>query len=883
MEDLNIGSYELEYLPGKNNVTADCLSRAAYPWQLPEDTDSRVCWETEEPVGSFETISIAGGADSIYRALSFILYGDSSRAGDIRENVVDRILSKPTRYGFLDTTKGRKLVELLRDSESFPPIDVLQAVSDVLGSKLVVYFTRGPTFSYQPAQEASTEVLHLKCSGGVHFDALVRSQHQKEQVLPRIGVLQAEGMEVDLRVGLRASVAELWEAQARDDGLCELKRKVRAAARGQETKLSAGLRCFKAKFNRLSINTDNLLVFEAFPNKFVPVVPESTLSYLAEELHVTLSHAGRDKTVNVMYSRFHHPRFPTVIAEVVKECMPCQLHKGRISNKYPVYRRNVKEPYEVLAVDLMELPLSKKNFKCVLVCLDLCTKFAHVVPLKSKKSRPVAGALESRVLASVPQTPKVVLSDNGPEFRGKPFESLLKRYGVKHEYSVPYAAATNGGVERFNQTLRSRLATVCHGDTRNWDKHLYQVVAQYNRTPHTETGRAPCEFFVKEADINVPSTPYWKPPHKFQPLAVGDLVMRKTPYQPAGQRDKLAPKFQGPLRIVEANSNGVTYRAQWLAGRRKTIQLHISQMKKFSGNCAETDGAPLSSPKAVPGGTRTRRTETNNQSAFGLHWENLDYIPLNREHNVPLAAGGPQEVLPNPPLAEDDVVNPVSPAAVVDSPLGDSPSEPSLPSHHNSEIGSWNVELEEDINEPEDFNLPEGDSRDMISPDVEDVVSDHCEVFASVSTPRRSIPPPFGDPTTPIHRQLTPTGEQPISRRTRRQNRHIHAPDGVAREPSPRYREDSSDLSDVFYSESEQSSTVLRAGSGTDGLSGGFVGRSQLSPGFIDDSSILPTSIAIPNFNITIDSVDNFQSVLHVRVGEYRYAALLPYDIAEDD
>ena len=191
------------------------------------------------------------------------------------------------------------------------------------------------------------------------------------------------------------------------------------------------------------------------------------------------------------------------------------------------------------------------------------------------------------MLAVAPPTPKAVLSDNGMEFRGKAFESLIHSYGIHHDYSVPYVASTNGCVEQFNRTLRSKLATVCHGKTNSWCKKLYQVVSQYNRTPHSETGKAPSEYFVQEPRIIVPSKKYWKAPRKFNPFHVVDLVLRKIPTKAAGQRDKLGPRYQGPLRIIEADTSGVTYRAKFLTGAKKTVQVHISQIKKFHGKYEE--------------------------------------------------------------------------------------------------------------------------------------------------------------------------------------------------------------------------------------------------------------------------------------------------------
>ena len=842
MEDLNIGQYELEYLPGKSNTVADALSRAAYPWKLPDDPDSRVCWESEQQIEDFESVPIKGGADSFYRALSYVLHGNCDLSDEIRQSIVDRIAKKPSKYGYVDSGTGRKLIELLRDAETFPPMDILQAAVDSLGLRLIVHFVNGPVIHYQSNTTSERVTVHLSCSGGVHFDALV------DKLV--IGIKQIQETPVqDLNVQpihLESSVEELKQWQTRDDDIAELVRKVRASARGQVIELGDGLKCFKQKFQKLSIK-DGLLVFECSTGRLVPVVPEGSVRGLAEDLHSVLSHAGRDKTLAVMSTKFHHPKFQATITKVVQECTVCQAHKGKIDRKYPIYRRQVKEPYQILAVDLMELPFSKRHYKCVLVCLDLCTKYAHVVPLKSKKSDVVSRALESRVLASVPQTPKIILSDNGSEFRGKPFEALLQRYGIAHEYSVPYVAATNGGVERFNQTLRSRLAAVSHGDTRGWDKHLYSVVSQYNRTPHTETGRAPCEFFVKEAKINVPHQPYWKPPKNFKPFKVGDLVLRKVPYQPAGERDKLAPRFEGPLKIVEADSNGVVYKAQWLAAPHKIIQLHISQIKRYHGHIpspSESEQLAIAEPVVQ------NSVEGPQKNSLDLNWDNLLLFSASKEVQQPvgLAMGGNEQnqaeeagnnssVLSN--LSSIPNLNRIpSPGAI-------------LPDEYDSDIGSWQV-----------------------SPLAEDVISDNCEVIVPASTPRRRAPPP---PRNPPFRQIeVPEPGSSTLGRTRQQTRCMQQ-QAIADEVANRPRSSSS--SDPFFSDE----SVMRGEHFRElKMLGSFVPAHSIIGADSPNSNIIIINNTQDNLHLTIEDPSNFHSLITIKRDDFRWSAQDPGDTLPD-
>ena len=627
IEDLNIGHYELEYLPGKYNVAADTLSRARYPWTLPDD-DNRVCWEPAEALSKFEVVEVKGGGNSLFAALE-LLVGES--ADVLRDQVATLIRKRPERYGYTNNSKGQREIELLRDPAYFPPLSTLQAIGDYICKDIVVYFEGGPTFTYRSPNSEAAE-LNLLCCGGVHFNVL-KPKGFETAGANAIQTLQVKPVS-DVELTLASARSEFRAAQIVDSDLSELKQIVSI---NSEEVLGRNLRGFQAKRSKLSIDQNDLLVFEKFPNQFVPVVPGSSLVSLATELHVILSHAGRDKTISVMYHRLYHPDFPKVIADVVRACQACQSHKGGSSSKHPVYRRHAEKPYQLYAVDLMDLPKSKRGFTTVLTGIDICSKFAHVVPLRSKQAKAVARALEQHVLATVPQIPKAILSDNGPEFRSATFNNLLNSYGIEHEYSVPYAPNTNGAIERFNRTLKSRLATVCHDNTRHWDRELSQVVAQYNRTPHTETGKAPVDFFVTGSDIIVPKkSNTWRQAPKFKSFAVGDLVLRRTPYQGTGERDKLAPKYQGPLRIVKVDPGGVTYRAKWVGVQKKPVTVHQSQIKRFYGAPPAVRGRVWErSPRGQPKSSR----QAEEPSDFGLNVDLLNQIPYVPEPVLGVSGG----------------------------------------------------------------------------------------------------------------------------------------------------------------------------------------------------------------------------------------------------
>ena len=698
LEDLNIGHYEFEYLPGKSNVVADSLSRADYPWELPTEVEYPIRQESRVSLEDFEVVRVSGGANSLFDSISLSLYDNTSRSLEVREMTVEKLLERPVKYGFPGNARGSKQIKVLLHEHAFPPFSAVQGIADAIDATIIVNFVGGPVITV--IAEKETKTIELLCSGGVHFDLL------KSKVSGSVNVgdvICSAEMGVDDALSLASSSEVVRNFQVRDEILAKLRKLVET---GTRPKKKTDLAIFRRYFNGLTIDSNNMLMFAdiASAGKAVPVVPANFLTPLATELHEVVSHAGRNKVVKVMATKFFHPRMSGAIGHAVQSCQVCQFHKGNAVNKFPLLKRSPEKALDLYAVDLMDMPQSKRGYKCLLVGIDLKTKYGHAIPIKSKRSEAVSRALESHILATLPQNPRSILSDNGPEFRGKPFKDLLSRYGIRHENSIPYAPHTNGAVERLNRTIKEKLAIVSHGESRRWDTHVHNVIAQYNRMPHSETGVPPAEFFLQDkAEIIVPTRTFWKLPPHFKGFQIGDLVLRKTPYTPPGQHNKLNPRYQGPLRIVHRDDNGITYKAQWLGGAKKCINVHVSQLKKYHGGHDGINPQETTAPKKP---RRRERVLELPQEVPTLH--NPDHVDWENIGNIPLG----------------EIDDPVLPAEFYD---------PVLPAELDSDLGSW--EMSPDVSDILSDGCFVHGPGGQDSPLTEEIVSDTCDIRESTPLP----------------------------------------------------------------------------------------------------------------------------------------------------
>ena len=202
--------------------------------------------------------------------------------------------------------------------------------------------------------------------------------------------------------------------------------------------------------------------------------------------------------------------------EAKKSCPSLTLDQTRLwlsaQDAYTLHRQAVrKHPYAVTLVhgirhqyqvDLVEvgqISRSNRGVRYLLTCIDVFSKVAWVIPVKSKTSAAVAEAF-TQVLKD--GLPKRIQSDKGREFLGAPFQKLLAKNGIKH-FCSSNPDIKCSVVERFNRTLRQRLSKfMTHNNTDSYLKALPKIVSGYNHTYHRSIRRRPVDVATdNEADV----------------------------------------------------------------------------------------------------------------------------------------------------------------------------------------------------------------------------------------------------------------------------------------------------------------------------------------------------------------------------------------------
>jgi hypothetical protein len=202
---------------------------------------------------------------------------------------------------------------------------------------------------------------------------------------------------------------------------------------------------------------------------------------------------------------------PTVVKTLTEEearNIANELHR-RIKHKYQRRKVEVHSLDSIWAADLCEM-IKENGYHYILTVVDLWSKYAWGIPLKSKDGRTVKSALEF-VINDSNRCPQFLWTDKGKEFYNSVFKSYLEEKGIKLYSTESELKSTP--IERLNRTLKEKMEkefTVNHllGRPSNWLTILEEIVEKYNNTVHSKTKLTPVDACKDEFQTSVAERMY---------------------------------------------------------------------------------------------------------------------------------------------------------------------------------------------------------------------------------------------------------------------------------------------------------------------------------------------------------------------------------------
>ena len=142
----------------------------------------------------------------------------------------------------------------------------------------------------------------------------------------------------------------------------------------------------------------------------------------------------------------------------------------------------------MVAVDILQVPISSCNNQYLLVIQDYFIKWAEAIPIPDQSARRITKEF-------ITVFSHYGLSDilQGRNFESSILRQTLEGFGNKKTRTTAYHPQGNGMVKQFNRSLLQLLCAYVEHQT-DWEQHLPYALFAYRSAIHTSTGVSPFEL-----------------------------------------------------------------------------------------------------------------------------------------------------------------------------------------------------------------------------------------------------------------------------------------------------------------------------------------------------------------------------------------------------
>jgi len=206
-------------------------------------------------------------------------------------------------------------------------------------------------------------------------------------------------------------------------------------------------------------------------------------------------------------------------------CSVCEaFHRGKTPRQGHLRPMIMGAPMERWSIDLCGPFPTVNGYKYLFTAIDPFSKFAIVVPIRSKTADVVAKTIVQNIFLKYGLCFEI-LTDQGSEFENDLAYHMYRLLGIKKLRTSSYEPRTNGVVESFHRVLNAMLAKVVKESQRDWPSCVAYVTFVYNSTPHSATSLPP--FLIIHGRL---------------PLWHIDLLMGEQPAEPS-----TVPEYVGQI------------------------------------------------------------------------------------------------------------------------------------------------------------------------------------------------------------------------------------------------------------------------------------------------------------------------------------------------
>lgn len=207
-------------------------------------------------------------------------------------------------------------------------------------------------------------------------------------------------------------------------------------------------------------------------------------------------HSGISATLKRVQALFAWPGLHKDVKQFMASCLTCQQAKPE-RVKYPGLLQPLSVPssaWQVISMDFVEeLPVSHGQ-NCILVVVDLFSKYSHFIGLKHPFTALSVAKLFMLHVYKLHGLPTAIISDRDRIFTSQLWQELFRLAGVELCISSAYHPQSDGQTEHVNQSMEAFLRCFANAVPTKWFEWLHLAEFCYNSTWHSAINQTP--FFM---------------------------------------------------------------------------------------------------------------------------------------------------------------------------------------------------------------------------------------------------------------------------------------------------------------------------------------------------------------------------------------------------
>ena len=227
------------------------------------------------------------------------------------------------------------------------------------------------------------------------------------------------------------------------------------------------------------------------------VVPTELRQSLLREAHEGkfAGHLAVSKVFNRLRHHVWWKGMRNDVHQFCKACLICSSRKGGQKTFHPPLQTiPVGGPFHRVGVDVLQLPLTERGNKYVIVFVDYFTKWPEAFAAPDQTAETIARLFVEKIVCRH-GIPEELLSDRGPNFLSSLVHEICQLLGEKKINTSGYHPQTDGLVEKSKS---------CDVANKDWDNHLPYLLFAYRVSAQASTRESPF-FLMHGRDARVPT------------------------------------------------------------------------------------------------------------------------------------------------------------------------------------------------------------------------------------------------------------------------------------------------------------------------------------------------------------------------------------------